>query len=1358
MKKKFLLFVSGLMLFSSAIIGQAPKIEINVSSIHEEINADDSVLIKVPIKNVGNRDLIWDAKKVVPEVSFSKADYADITFTENQDRLTKDIWITRANTQGIFNIAVESGFNNTSPEGTLWSFGTSNNLDPADYEYWADAVNWNPPDMVNKPMSMYLPVYGEKINLVFKSWTQGGNGGGFSYVREGIAPWLIIIKDKGQVIPTKTDTLYLMLNSKTVFGGTYYANIVLTTNDPANAEITIPVNLKVNVEPALEIPVNSLSFGNVYVNDTVNLPIVILNNGNGELIISEVEGQNESYHAASIPAIFPGQSKSNFNIYFTPKNANLIDDSLILKTNDPVNPSVKIYLTGNGVQGTPQLTIDNVNINFNDEYINYRDSVSIELRNTGTDQLTISNITNLSNHFYVDKTNINISRSKSQYLTIYFKPETAGGLFDTLLIESNDPINPVTKVYLSGNGITFPVLNVDFQEITDTINAGESDTKQFTITNNGTEPVSFVIYPSMPNSKIAFSKADWADYTLPTNQDRIAADVWLTRANTQGIFNIAVENGYNASSPAKTYWAWGHTYENTPSDYSSWGNAVGWNPPSMVGNTLSMFLPDYNRYFDVYFSQWTQGGNGGGFTYSRIEVPSWLTTNINDNSLGTGESLIVDCTMDASDLLSGNYNTGIEIKSDYTGTVLKSINVALTVIGKPEITADSVLDFGNVVANEKYTKSLAIRNDGTDTLFVHNIQITGTAFTITENNFYLLPKSSKIISVALNSNLTGSISETLTIFSNDDTHPQFEINLIANVFENPVTIIPTQLSYNLPSDSVLADTISITNKSLADVTLVNTTRLTLSQCLDSLNTVYTEITDLIPNRYDFSYDATDYISDGGGDDMYDGGNYLYTNIGMIEYSDNTIRNGEYVFGATTEYFTRHLPGLFALVAELDSISEFYIEGGLGADGDGNVDTASIVYEKGGVVFTGLVKRVFNAGDPSVNHLIIIPNDTRISHDYSWDTDNDYHYVGQIEDAPYLAYLLYASAAGGYIDNSATLSIMKAFVDNVLYNNYPVDTIKPGTTLKKEVTINTGGLIDGEYHYDIPLVFKDAVPFVHKIPVSIKVENIKLLKPFNDTTLNEGFSTLNIDVTDRYFTYENDFVSILVLSNNENVATATLVDSQIQIDEKSVGTTLITVRAEDSKGNVLYSDFTLRINAIPVVANPLTDVTVNEGFGNRILSLVGVFTDADNENLTFSVSSSNINVVTASVNGTNIIINEAGTGSAIITVRATDLNGAMAEDQFNFTVNPVVSVGTMEITGIKLYPNPATEAVYIEFNKAFDGMIDVEITDISGAVVLSNKYPVHSGIAKIDLGNLSKGVFFVRYKKENISGYHKIIIN
>ena len=62
--------------------------------------------------------------------TFSKADGADHTQASNQDRLTSNVSITRANDGGqIFNISKESAANkNSSPAGTTWSIGSINNI------------------------------------------------------------------------------------------------------------------------------------------------------------------------------------------------------------------------------------------------------------------------------------------------------------------------------------------------------------------------------------------------------------------------------------------------------------------------------------------------------------------------------------------------------------------------------------------------------------------------------------------------------------------------------------------------------------------------------------------------------------------------------------------------------------------------------------------------------------------------------------------------------------------------------------------------------------------------------------------------------------------------------------------------------------------------------------------------------------------------------------------------------------------------------------------------------------------------------------------------------------------------------
>ncbi|MFT5848171.1 hypothetical protein, partial [Psychroserpens sp.] len=57
---------------------------------------------------------------------------------------------------------------------------------------------------------------------------------------------------------------------------------------------------------------------------------------------------------------------------------------------------------------------------------------------------------------------------------------------------------------------------------------------------------------------ITISKADFDDWTLEISQDRITPNVWLTRANSRGLFNIVLETEFdngNYTSPLDTEWA-----------------------------------------------------------------------------------------------------------------------------------------------------------------------------------------------------------------------------------------------------------------------------------------------------------------------------------------------------------------------------------------------------------------------------------------------------------------------------------------------------------------------------------------------------------------------------------------------------------------------------------------------------------------------------------------------------------------------------------------------------------------------------------------------------------------------------------
>jgi len=116
-------------------------------------------------------------------ITFSKADGADHNQASNQDRLTSNVWITRANDGGqIFNIVKESAANkNSSPAGTTWSIGSINEINSLSFTNFRSAVG-KPKDVVGKNLVMHLVDDNIYLSINFTSWSDGQKGG-FAYSR-----------------------------------------------------------------------------------------------------------------------------------------------------------------------------------------------------------------------------------------------------------------------------------------------------------------------------------------------------------------------------------------------------------------------------------------------------------------------------------------------------------------------------------------------------------------------------------------------------------------------------------------------------------------------------------------------------------------------------------------------------------------------------------------------------------------------------------------------------------------------------------------------------------------------------------------------------------------------------------------------------------------------------------------------------------------------------------------------------------------------------------------------------------------------------------------------------------------------
>lgn len=143
------------------------------------------------------------------------------------------------------------------------------------------------------------------------------------------------------------------------------------------------------------------------------------------------------------------------------------------------------------------------------------------------------------------------------------------------------------------------------------------------------------------------------------------------------------------------------------------------------------------------------------------------------------------------------------------------------------------------------------------------------------------------------------------------------------------------------------------------------------------------------------------------------------------------------------------------------------------------------------------------------------------------------------------------------------------------------------------------------------------------------------------------------------------------------------------------------------------------------------------------------TDVDNTTLTYSLSGQ-----PAGMSITDNVINwTPGTGvttSGEITVTVSD-GSLTATQSFTIAVSPQTGINDPEADSFTISPNPATDIVKISANFTIRS---VQVIDITGKVIRTETSD--DSFTTIDVGDLSKGFYFIKVKSDSFTKVKKLI--
>ena len=968
--------------------------------------------------------------------------------------------------------------------------------------------------------------------------------------------WLATDPRSGEVAGGDSAKVLVNFNSFSLLDGEYSADVVFATNDPLLPSHPVPATLHVTGLPDIAVYPGSLEFGTIFLGYENTLSVTVRNVGANLLQIASVSVDPPVFTTAATSFDLAPDASMEVVVEFRPVADGPSEGTLTFESNDPDQPQISIPLSGAGLS-PPQVALSPPSL-----------GVALESGGATTTPLYVRNdgLSDLVWQLAAEPPTAPAGPTDPPWIRVAMDPPPLEETLANLVLHHEAITSLIPERYDFSEGEEGIRIVNGGDDMYDFGNYLETDLEYYIDYTNGTIAPETAFGPGgryytlkVPGLWALAADLDGVEHfstrgNLGADGEGLVDEALLTSTYSDVTYAGYVKRVFGAGVPSVNHLM---IVEDGPSISHEFSTDTGSDYHEVSG------LQGSSRLYYLLFA-----GEAGHYIddvactrimdqFLRLVAPHlWLTFEPTSGTTPAGDSTHVSVSLDAGFLYGGTYEALIEATSNDPATPSLSAPVTLQVTGTPSITVSTdSLDFGLVYSGVTETLSLVVENQGTDALLVE-ASVQPSEFTTELSNFTVPPGEHRELDIHFLPAAEGEFSGQLTLESNAPSQPTTTVQLIGDSILPPqIAVDPAQFFVSLVGGDSSTETLTLQNVGFSDLswtvipavgeggsvlsrgpftggpasgrevmngdafvaTSSNDPRFSrilpeapLEEVLEALDSVSGEITALIPNRFDFSGGVEGAFIDDGGSDMYDRGNYLRTNRtgrwGSLLYRDGTI-TADTRLGEDGRYFTRKYQGLFVLAADITNLDYFRITGGLGADGDGLVDGSVLQMNVGGISYLGFVKRVWAAGVPSVNHLIIIESSPALAQQFPDDTNLDEHEIQGIYTASRLYYLLYAGTGGSYIDDVATLNIMNAFLTRI---GGPVwigpmpssGETEPAGSSEVQVTFDAANLLGGEYDARLLIASNDPVAPVVTIATTVSVSQAPSLV-ISETVLDFG---------------------------------------------------------------------------------------------------------------------------------------------------------------------------------------------------------------------------------------------------------------